>query len=308
MNGAVEAIHRGKVARLGILLLSLLLPGLGLQRLGRFKWAFGFMAAQFLVGWLFWLRCAYGPLLTFWSWLTWVALGVVALLATYITALVLTWRASRLLIPRDGWLWRWYSVALVWIVMALLASPIGSFETYYRNFYIPSESMQPGLLIGDRLVASMRPVTSIQRGDVVILRHGKDFWIRRVAALPGDRFAMTDGRVVLNGQPVPVKALGNTMASYGKDKRSALLLDEQFPGEVHPHQIVDMERTPQDNVPSTTLGADQYILLGDNRDNSMDSRFTAEDEGLGIVRRDEILGRALFRYWRRGEGFGGGAI
>ena len=61
-------------------------------------------------------------------------------------------------------------------------------------------------------------------------------------------------------------------------------------------------------MPELTLGDDEYFLLGDNRDNSLDSRFDPVMGGPGIVKRDRITGRVLFRYWRKGVGLAKGRL
>lgn len=86
------------------------------------------------------------------------------------------------------------------------------------------------------------------------------------------------------------------------------ILSEQLPGEIRPHRITDLGVSPADDWQEAKLGPDEYFFLGDNRDKSADSRFTSEVMGLGIVSKERIIGRPLFRYWRAGIGYKEGAI
>ena len=86
------------------------------------------------------------------------------------------------------------------------------------------------------------------------------------------------------------------------------ILSEQFPGEKSSHEIMDEGYSQQDDWPKIKLGPKEYFFLGDNRDNSADSRFGLDMQGLGVVSEDRVLGRVLFRYWRQGSGFGEGKL
>lgn len=75
---------------------------------------------------------------------------------------------------------------------------------FYKIFYTPAESMAPTLLKNDRIAVSMRGVSAADRGDVIVFRtRGGSDYVKRVAALPGDRIAVVHGVVILNGHPIP---------------------------------------------------------------------------------------------------------
>ena len=153
---------------------------------------------------------------------------------------------------------------------------------FFQPFNIPSGSMKDTLLVGDYLFVSKYtygyskysfPLSpSIfsgripgdwlpERGDVVVFRLPKDpstDYIKRVIGLPGDKVCGVGGKVVVNGVAISEPYLVQKTAPF-----------------------------PCQKVPS-----DRYFVLGDNRDNSLDSRFT-----LGTVPRDAIIGKAFFIVW-----------
>jgi signal peptidase I len=158
---------------------------------------------------------------------------------------------------------------------------------------IPSGSMQPNLLEGDvvlvnRLAYDVKiPFTNVavarlgepQRGDIVTFYSPTDgkHLIKRLVGLPGDRIEMRDKHLVINGAP----------ASYASQafENGALRLVENFGGADHEVQWQSVS-TPVDDFGPVAIPADQYLMLGDNRDNSADSRY------IGLVPRRLLIGRA----------------
>lgn len=222
---------------------------------------------------------------------------------------------------------------VVWLVLAVL----GFHSLIAKPFYIPSESMMPGLLVGDRLVVTKYPygysfVTPTfhllpfmpgrlfgslpERGDVVIVTPPgtKTDYIKRVIGLPGDRIAVRDGIVWLNGKPVPRRATGTRDVAVDANTRCDA---DHYPGllvsgaggqhfcrlpifrETLPngrsYDTVDKGWSPGDNYPEIRVPQGRVFLMGDNRDNSADSRFTVAQNGLGgPVPWENIGGRAEF--------------
>ncbi|WP_116866469.1 signal peptidase I [Pseudomonas syringae] len=180
-------------------------------------------------------------------------------------------------------------------------------------FQIPSGSMKPTLDVGDfilvnkfaygiRLPVLDQKVIQIgdpQRGDVMVFRYPSDpsvNYIKRVVGLPGDRIRYTsDKRLFINGELVAKKLIGTEPGTLG----SAELYEEQL-GEVE-HQIrqeMSRYRAPPDS--EWTVPAAHYFMMGDNRDNSNDSRYwddpnIPKDE-LGMVPDKNIVGKA-FAVW-----------
>ena len=150
--------------------------------------------------------------------------------------------------------------------------------------------MEPTLQKGMHVAAKRVTAGDLSRGDIVIIRKGEDDWVMRLAALPGDRIALVDGTVVLNGEPVEQRAAGRRTYFDGYEDREAAILVERLPGEGRAHRILDTGQSPADDMPEIELGPDRYFVLGDNRDNAADSRHP-NPFGLGIVRGEQIRRR-----------------
>ncbi|WP_457447372.1 signal peptidase I [Roseateles sp. P5_E4] len=167
---------------------------------------------------------------------------------------------------------------------------------------IPSGSMRPTLLEGDvvivnRLAYDLKlPLTDVvllplgepQRGDVVTLSSpaGGTRLIKRIVGLPGDRVEMRDDVLILNGTPLSYS--GNQ--SHGEAVAPGWVVDavratEDLDGRPHAVQFLPA-LSARRNFAELTVPAGQYFLLGDNRDNSEDSRF------IGTVPREKLIGRA----------------
>lgn len=157
-----------------------------------------------------------------------------------------------------------------------------------RVFTTSSSSMLPTLPAGTRLVAYRKRPDSLRRGQVIVFRVGPQFWVKRLAGLPGDRIAMREGVVALNGTPVMQTPVGSGSA---KARRTVRRLVEKFPGEVGTHQILDAGPSPGDDVEEVRVARGTVYVLGDNRDDSLDSRFVEDASvGGGPVRIADIYG------------------
>ncbi len=216
------------------------------------------------------------------------------------------------------------------IVYALLLA--GLIRTlFFQPFWIPSGSMKPTLLIGDFLFVnkmaygysryscpfSLCPIEGRilgrepHRGDVVVFKHptnGTDY-IKRLIGLPGDRIQMTDGRLYINGSELTTTPDGTfhevnepqgPMANMPRCKNRPVAPGgdceadqyvETLP-EGHEHAILDIENGFGDNTPVFTVPEGEFFFMGDNRDNSMDSRFPRSAGGVGFVPFENLIGRA----------------
>lgn len=180
----------------------------------------------------------------------------------------------------------------------------GIFRTAIADWNpIPSASMHPNLLEGDvvfvnRLAYNVKvPLTDVvigttgepQRGDIVTFSSPKDGTrlIKRVIALPGDRVEMRNERLVINGQPAGYATLGRaTETVKGLGDLAALHIGETIAdARAHSIQLMPEVQARRDFAP-VTVPAGQYMMLGDNRDNSEDSRY------IGLVPRALLIGRA----------------
>jgi signal peptidase I len=184
-------------------------------------------------------------------------------------------------------------------------------------FYVPSASMEPTLLIGDALLASKYPygysTASVPinialpsssrvfgalpvRGDVVVFRWPGDTsqaWVKRVVGLPGDRVQMRSGHLWINGKPVDARADGygraEDEAGFGS---TAARYSEKFPGDTRTHTIFKLRTHGLlDDTPEVVVPREHLFVMGDNRDNSADSRVPVSDGGVGLLPVDNLVGR-----------------
>jgi signal peptidase I len=180
-------------------------------------------------------------------------------------------------------------------------------------FQIPSGSMIPTLEVGDHIfVAKFSyglgiPFTNTKvfemalpkRGDVIVFKFPLDpstDYIKRVVGLPGDRIELRQNELFINDRPVPREHVGAYRYSEGgrgfPDERECDLWNETLDGARH-DEIQEMNRPPQSYAPFV-VPAGNVFVMGDNRDNSSDSRVW------GTVKHDLIKGKALIVWWSRG--------
>ena len=161
--------------------------------------------------------------------------------------------------------WEWIKSLAIAFVLAMF---IRTF--FFQAFKIPSSSMYPTLQIRDHLIANklIYRFREPKRGDVIIFRFPdrtrRDF-VKRLVGLPGEKVAISGGKVYINGE-------------------------EAIESRVNGRYYFNDEGMPEEEVPPQS-----YFVLGDNSANSYDSRYW------GFVRRQEVLGEALFIYWPPGR-------
>jgi len=174
-----------------------------------------------------------------------------------------------------------------YIEAIILAIVIAFFiRTFVIQAYkIPSGSMKPTLLIGDHILVSkfnygiklplirstLLPIGTPKRGDIVVFIYpedrSKDF-IKRLIGVPGDTIEIRDKKILINGLPY-------------KDEHGVYVDHMIIPGSVQ----------PRDNFGPVTVPEKKLFVMGDNRDESYDSRFW------GMVDQRDVLGKALIIYW-----------
>jgi signal peptidase I len=168
---------------------------------------------------------------------------------------------------------------------------------------VPSGSMQPTILVGDRVLVNKLaydlkiPFTTWhiakwsnpQRGDIVVFFSPKDGTrlIKRVIGLPGDIVELRNDRLVINGQPMDYTALEPQIPGQlsGPERARGIFATEQLP--VHAHAVMAINGIPaMRSFGPVHVSEGHYFMMGDNRDNSFDSRY------FGTVDRSQIVGRA----------------
>jgi signal peptidase I len=293
---------RGVAARIGISALNLIAPGLGLLRVQAGRAAAIILFAPLMLLALLILAYLILPTLTFASWAVLVGFALATFLAIYLIAIVQSWRLSARRLPPGPWWSRWYGMTGILLVLWTLAALLPDFtQSTYKSFYIPAESMLPTFEVNDRVVARMSPPVLLNRGDIVLVNNGSgSIYVKRVAGLPGDRIAVLDGIVILNGHPVLQRFIGQERVQPNAFGNTVRRLAEQFPGEASPHEIYDAGDSIGDHFAEVTVAPGHIFLLGDNRDHSADSRFSHDEQGLEQIALADVRGTPLFFYWTTG--------
>jgi signal peptidase I len=169
--------------------------------------------------------------------------------------------------------------------------------------YVPSSSMNPTLIAGDRVLVNKLaysgrvPFTTLhmgrwsapQRGDVITFDSPTDGvnLIKRVVAVGGDSIAMVDNQLVINGQPALRHLLGQHLVPTETGNLLLEISREHLPGARFEHQVARWtERNVLTDFSDVVVPVDHVLVLGDSRDNSADSRF------IGMIDIDRITGRA----------------
>jgi signal peptidase I len=185
----------------------------------------------------------------------------------------------------------------------------------FQPFTIPSASMEPTLLAGDYIIVSKYSYGYSRhsipfspplfhgrifdrvpnRGDIIVFKLPRDTktdYIKRVIGLPGDRVQVKHGIIYINDKPVPQQPVGQvTMTSpYGMTGTVDKFQETFSNGKVHVGYSMD-PNADIENTPVFLVPEKNYFMMGDNRDNSLDSRV-AEEVGVGFVPEENLVGKA----------------
>ncbi len=214
-----------------------------------------------------------------------------------------------------------YAVVIAGIIRTFLFQP----------FWIPSGSMKPNLLIGDFLFVNkfaygysryscpfaLCPIygrifyNQPKRGDIVVFRNPKDDrdFIKRLIGLPGDRVEIKSGILIINNEIReqnridPFIEKKNMQGPLGSIPRcsnrpvalGADCLKEQMVERLNQekdYRILDIGASLGDELSEFVIPEDHFFFMGDNRDNSQDSRFSTTRGGIGLIHQDFLIGRA----------------
>ena len=186
-----------------------------------------------------------------------------------------------------------------------------------ESYYVPSGSMLPTMWIGDHVFVSkfsygsripfadvaLPALRDPERGEIVVFALGRgerghlcpldqcpeydaEGFVKRIVGIPGDTVEVRAGQLWINGQPVPAESTGETFSDHGME---LAVLEEDLLG--CGHRVLDKEGLVGASSARKTIAEDRYFMMGDNRDNSKDSRF------FGTVHRRHLKGPVLFNYW-----------
>jgi signal peptidase I len=194
----------------------------------------------------------------------------------------------------------WYQST--WIVaLIMIGASLGVSLTSTpggRSFFIASGSMMPGLTLNDRVLADVRPSKAVPTyGDVVAFHSPRPplaDYIKRIVALPGDRVQMKQGILYLNGRPMPRESKGFHAMLSAPPSANIRVYRETLPNG-HAFNILQMSTDqPMGNTPEYLVPADAFFVLGDHRDNSLDSRSL---QTIGYVPQANVIGIVGTIFW-----------
>ena len=211
----------------------------------------------------------------------------------------------------------WIKTNLITILYAIIIALL--IRTFlFQPFFIPSSSMEPGLIVGDRIFASKYDYgysrhsfpfslplingrvfeSSPKRGDVVIFKppHTRNDYIKRLIGLPGDKIKLINGTIYINSIPVEREFVRN-------DDKDIAIYKETMASGIN-YETRDLGNKPQDNIEEFIVPENHYFFMGDNRDNSNDSRFWGPVPTERLVAKAQIIffstkdGSWFIEFWR----------
>ena len=207
-----------------------------------------------------------------------------------------------------------YALVIAIIIRSLLIQP----------FYIPSSSMEPNLLVGDRLFVTKYsygyskhsfpfspPIfksrlifSEPKRGDVVVFKTPVDNrtdYIKRLIGLPGDQIQFIDSNLYINNSEVLKSKISNKNKIYCGKEIIDVFTFEELLFEGKRYNTVYLKNYSFQNSDKFTVPKDHYFFLGDNRDCSKDSRFLTS---VGYVHKDNLVGKAQFIFFSSDKSIG----
>ena len=285
---ATTAPPRGRrPSRLVAVIVALLaypLSGAGFYLLGRPRHTIAWMTAG-IVAWLLLIGSVWGPVPKL------VPIAIAAMIAVLIVSLIATAIAK----PGPTPVKRAVLSAILLIVGARLGNAAVK-QWVVEAFQIPSGAMIPTLLVGDHIFVR-KSGSSVARGDVIVFEFPQDRstdYVKRAVAIGGDTIEVRDGVPLINGAPLdhqPIDQPCRTGDGSADDAGECKLVRETNAGRTYTI-ILEPDHPAQDH-PRTTIPPGHVFVMGDNRDNSYDSRKW------GFVPADHIKGTATVTWWSK---------
>jgi signal peptidase I len=292
MNTTAESVRRPWIA----VLLSLLCTGLGHIYCGRFVKGLVLYTISFFFMPLVAVSAMVGVNTTV---LLLIAAGYGAVTAVYIYAIVdankIAKQADRPYMLRD------YNSLTVYILLVMLQVPFSfgiafQFRAHVMEaFSCPKRSMEPNIQVGDRFLVNKTAYASRspQRGEIIVFnspenRHQR--WVKRVIAVAGDTIAVRGDEILLNRQPLarePIQPGHAALAGF----QSTGSLYRETSGDLSYFVQLDTTEQPPADVEEIRIPPGMLFVLGDNRDQSCDSRT------VGLIPQADVVGQAQFLYW-----------
>lgn len=162
-----------------------------------------------------------------------------------------------------------------------------------KSFKIPTTSNEPTIKVGDKVIADLNAFDNVKPnyGDIVIFQKKDSLypWIYRIVGLPNDRIEIQNNFLIINGKKCKTSFIKETKSEEFDVKE----YEEEFPNG-HKHKIFTFKKPFDDNENAEheiIIPEKSYYLMGDNRDNAMDSRY------IGVLKEEEIKGKVVFSYW-----------
>lgn len=196
---------------------------------------------------------------------------------------------------------RWWVLLMIW---AFTNASMDAFRNFvYEPFTSPGESMSPTINQGDHFWVDRNAYwfDTPQYGDIVVFWVDEDIqYVKRVVGLPGDTIQFIDSLVVRNGVTLPQAEDGETIIA--RHKSGPEVVTQYFETNVDGlrYHVLNTDKTGQlDNTPVFVVPPFHYFVVGDNRDNSVDSRVVGEELGrkVGFVPESAFSGRAVIKYY-----------
>ena len=288
-------------------------PGMLMLWLGRWKWALGYfllgLAAGFATGELEDRAILDGSIV--FAAFTRADLWTLAIVG--LIGLVHGFRIRHLALTRPWYRWIAGVPAIAVLLLIVLVYPVRILVL--QPFNIPSSSLAPNYMVGDYVLASKWrygysrhsfPLGLLQfdgrvighapeRGDVAVFKLPTDTgvdYVKRVIGLPGDRIQMIHGVLQINGAPVKLEPV--QLPDMFTDGGRLTFQRETLPNGRSYVIANEMDGGPADDTEEYTIPEGHYFMMGDNRDNSQDSRFA---DAVGMVPEENLIGPIAFRIW-----------